>query len=123
MFVRGDISILGPDLFRSVVAILTAPAVVQYEQRTGSILQPYLNLHSNDNPSDFLPVSAKPRGWELWMTLDRIPTSHLFARGGLGSGWLCPSLSSVLANMRARMWDKREPLQMTTLSYLMSQAQ
>ncbi len=27
MFVRGDISILVPDLFRSVVAILTAPAV------------------------------------------------------------------------------------------------
>ncbi len=28
MFVRGDISILIPDLFRCVVAILTAPAVV-----------------------------------------------------------------------------------------------
>jgi hypothetical protein len=27
MFVRGDISILIPDLFRCVVAILTAPAV------------------------------------------------------------------------------------------------
>jgi hypothetical protein len=27
MFVRGDISILVPDLFRCVVAILTAPAV------------------------------------------------------------------------------------------------
>jgi hypothetical protein len=27
MYLRGDISILVPDLFRSVVAILTAPAV------------------------------------------------------------------------------------------------
>ncbi len=33
MFVRGDISSLVPDLFRCVVAILTAPAVAPFDEK------------------------------------------------------------------------------------------
>ncbi len=33
-----------------------------YEQRTDPLLQPYLNLNSNDNHNEFFPVSAEPRG-------------------------------------------------------------
>jgi hypothetical protein len=52
-------------------------------------------------------------------TLAPLPLS---ARGvGGGGGWMGPSLSSVLANPRAGLGDKGQPLHMTT--YLPSQAQ
>ncbi len=57
------------------------------EQRTGPILQPYVNLHLNDN---LFPVSAKPRGWEWRMNLGQLPFPHLFTWGGLGE-WLAGS--------------------------------
>jgi hypothetical protein len=36
MYLRGDISVLVPDLFRSVVAILTAPAVSRKGKKRGT---------------------------------------------------------------------------------------
>jgi hypothetical protein len=52
-------------------------------------------------------------------TLAPLPPSTRSVGGG--GGWLGPSLSSVLANARAGMGDKGQPLHMTT--YLTSQAQ
>ncbi len=42
------------------------------------------------------------------------PLPHLSRGVGGGGGWLGPSLSSVLANVRAGMGDREQPLHMTT---------
>ncbi len=91
-------------------------------KKTGPILQPYPNLHSNDNPSDF-PFSANLGGRNKGYLKDGSTPQFYSHRVGWGCGWLGPSLSSVLANVRARMGDKGQPLQMTILSFFMSQAQ
>jgi hypothetical protein len=95
------------------------------EQRTALILQSYLNLHSNDNLNDFFLVSAylgdgNRTGDNLRIIL--LPL-HLFAHGGAGEcGWLDPSRSSVLANVRVGAGNKGQPLQTTILylSYVLS---
>ncbi len=95
-----------------------------YERRTDLILQSYLNLHTNDNPNDFLPVSTTPRAWEWGITLSQLPSPlHLFMWDGAGEwDWMGPPLSSVLANKWAGMRNKGQPLLMTKLylSYILS---